>query len=53
MNCTNWDEPYSFHPGGINVVCGDGSVRFLTDNIDPLAMIALITRMGRETTTDF
>lgn len=46
MNCTNWDEPYSFHPGGINVVFGDGSARFLTDDIAPLTMAALITRAG-------
>ncbi len=48
MNCSNWDEPYSFHPGGINVVCGDGSARFLADDLSPLAMIALVTRSGGE-----
>ncbi|MCE9630796.1 MAG: DUF1559 domain-containing protein [Planctomycetia bacterium] len=53
MNCTNWDEPYSYHPGGINVVFGDGSSRFLNETIDPLTMIALVTRMGGEITGDF
>lgn len=48
MNCTNWDEPYSFHPGGINVTFGDGSTRFLSQDIAPLTMAALVTRMGRE-----
>lgn len=48
MNCTNWDEPYSFHPGGISVVFGDGSTRFLSDTIAPQTMIAIITRMGGE-----
>lgn len=48
MNCTNWDEPYSFHPGGINVVFGDGSARFLGDDLDPITMIGLITRAGGE-----
>jgi prepilin-type N-terminal cleavage/methylation domain-containing protein/prepilin-type processing-associated H-X9-DG protein len=48
MNCTNWDEPYSFHPGGVNVVFGDGSSRFLAEDIDPLTMIALVTRAGGE-----
>ena len=51
MNCTNSDEPYSFHPAGINVAFGDGSVRFLSDDLDPLAMIALITRAGGEAST--
>jgi prepilin-type N-terminal cleavage/methylation domain-containing protein/prepilin-type processing-associated H-X9-DG protein len=48
MNCTNWDEPYSFHPGGINVVFGDGSARFLADDLDPITMIGLTTRAGGE-----
>jgi prepilin-type N-terminal cleavage/methylation domain-containing protein/prepilin-type processing-associated H-X9-DG protein len=48
MNCTNWDEPYSFHAGGINVVFGDGSTRFLGDDISPLVMIGLVTRAGGE-----
>ena len=51
MNCTNWDEPYSFHPGGINVVFGDGSARFLGDDLDPTTMIGLITRAGGEAAT--
>jgi prepilin-type N-terminal cleavage/methylation domain-containing protein/prepilin-type processing-associated H-X9-DG protein len=51
MNCSNWDEPYSFHPQGVNVVFGDGSSRFLTDDISPLTMIALVTRMGGEIVT--
>ena len=51
MNCTNWDEPYSFHPGGINVVFGDGSARFLADDLDPVTMIGLITRAGGESGT--
>ena len=27
MNCTNGDEIYAFHPGGVQVAMGDGSVR--------------------------
>ncbi|MCX7700054.1 MAG: DUF1559 domain-containing protein [Gemmataceae bacterium] len=27
-----------FHPGGVNCVFGDGSVRFLRDNIDALTL---------------
>ena len=48
MNCSNWDEPYAFHPGGINVVFGDGSTRFLADDLAPLTMIAITTRSGGE-----
>ena len=48
MNCTNWDEPYSFHPGGVNAVFGDGSSRFLADDLSPLTMIAIVTRSGGE-----
>ena len=48
MNCSNWDEPYSFHPGGINAVFGDGSARFLADDLSPLTMIAIVTRSGGE-----
>jgi prepilin-type N-terminal cleavage/methylation domain-containing protein/prepilin-type processing-associated H-X9-DG protein len=48
INCTNWDEPYAFHPGGVNGLFGDGSVRFLSDDLDPVTMIALITRAGGE-----
>jgi prepilin-type N-terminal cleavage/methylation domain-containing protein len=28
------DEPFSFHTGGINVVMGDGAVRFVRDSVD-------------------
>jgi prepilin-type N-terminal cleavage/methylation domain-containing protein/prepilin-type processing-associated H-X9-DG protein len=48
MNCTNWDEPYSFHPAGINALFGDGSVRFLSQEIAPLTFAGLITRAGGE-----
>ncbi len=33
-NCGPNDEPFSFHTGGINVVMGDGSVRFVRDGIN-------------------
>jgi prepilin-type processing-associated H-X9-DG protein len=39
----------SYHAGGVNVVFGDGSVRFITDNINFATWQALGTRAGGET----
>jgi prepilin-type N-terminal cleavage/methylation domain-containing protein/prepilin-type processing-associated H-X9-DG protein len=41
-NCGPNDEPFSFHPGGVNAVMGDGSVRFVRDNLDPLVIKFLV-----------
>lgn len=38
----------SFHPGGVNVLMGDGSVRFTIDAIDPKVWRGLGTRNGGE-----
>jgi prepilin-type processing-associated H-X9-DG protein len=43
-DCGANDEPFSFHPGGCNVVLADGSVRFFNERISPLAMRSLVTR---------
>jgi prepilin-type N-terminal cleavage/methylation domain-containing protein/prepilin-type processing-associated H-X9-DG protein len=40
--------PGSFHPGGVSVVFCDGSVKFLSDNIDQNIWWALGTRDGQE-----
>ncbi|HYT87253.1 MAG TPA: DUF1559 domain-containing protein [Gemmataceae bacterium] len=48
MNCTNDNELYSFHPGGVQVVFADGSARFLQATIDLSMLAALITRAGGE-----
>jgi prepilin-type processing-associated H-X9-DG protein len=44
MNCTNNNETYSFHPGGCNFLFGDGSVRFLTEDVDFDTFVSLFTR---------
>jgi prepilin-type processing-associated H-X9-DG protein len=41
-NCGPNDEPFAFHPGGINVALGDGSCRFLPENTDGLVLKALV-----------
>ena len=38
----------SYHPGGVNACFADGSVRFITDNIDPDVWMAAGTRSGNE-----
>jgi prepilin-type N-terminal cleavage/methylation domain-containing protein/prepilin-type processing-associated H-X9-DG protein len=38
------DEMYSEHPGGANVLFGDGTVRFVSQYIDPFTWVALSTR---------
>ena len=37
-NCGPNDEPFSFHPGGVNCVMGDGSVRFVAETTDTLVL---------------
>lgn len=44
----NFEDFRSYHPAGINVVMGDGSVHFLSNSIDELTFQALATRAGGE-----
>jgi prepilin-type N-terminal cleavage/methylation domain-containing protein/prepilin-type processing-associated H-X9-DG protein len=41
-------EPYSFHPGGANFSMGDGSVRWINQDIDIREFAKLVTRRGNE-----
>ncbi|WP_169974660.1 DUF1559 domain-containing protein [Tautonia rosea] len=43
-----WKGARSFHPGGVNVLFCDGSVRLVKESVDPLTWRALATRNGGE-----
>ena len=43
MNVTSATEIYSFHNQGANFTFGDGSTRFIAEDIDPDALVSLIT----------
>jgi prepilin-type N-terminal cleavage/methylation domain-containing protein/prepilin-type processing-associated H-X9-DG protein len=42
------DEMWADHPGGANLLMGDGSVRFVTPFMNPYTFVALSTRDGQE-----
>ena len=46
-------RPSSWHTSGMNVLLGDGAVRFVNSTIDPVIWRALLTRDGGETVNDF
>jgi prepilin-type processing-associated H-X9-DG protein len=46
------DEFYSEHPGGVNVLFADGSVRFLHNSIQPAVLQAMGTRAGGEVVSE-
>jgi prepilin-type N-terminal cleavage/methylation domain-containing protein len=46
------DELFSYHRGGVNVAMGDGTVRFLGENVNVVVLRALVTRNGKETIDD-
>ncbi|VTT99542.1 Prepilin-type N-terminal cleavage/methylation domain-containing protein OS=Singulisphaera acidiphila (strain ATCC BAA-1392 / DSM 18658 / VKM B-2454 / MOB10) GN=Sinac_1357 PE=4 SV=1: SBP_bac_10 [Gemmataceae bacterium] len=54
LNCGPNGETFGFHPGGVNVVMCDGSVRYLRDSIRATTYRALLTADGGDAVgTDF
>jgi prepilin-type processing-associated H-X9-DG protein len=53
--CTPDDASYSnvqsYHPGGVNVLFVDGSVRFIKDSVQQNVWMSLGTRAGNEVVT--
>ncbi len=46
-------QAYSFHVGGAHFLLGDGSVRFLSENISLVTYVGLLTRGGGEVIGEF
>ena len=53
INTHNWGAPYSFHQGGIHISLGDGSVRFLGENVSIEVINGLTSINGGEVVGDF
>jgi prepilin-type N-terminal cleavage/methylation domain-containing protein len=51
VNCINIKEIYAFHPSGACTMLADGSVRFVSANLDLNIAYALLTRERGETIT--
>jgi prepilin-type processing-associated H-X9-DG protein len=52
-NCGPNDEPYSWHTGGVQAAMGDGSVRFISENIDTLTLKWIAGADDGRVTSDF
>lgn len=52
MNVYNLDQPYSFHPGGVQSCRGDGSVFFISQSVDAATFYALMGRSDGRVFTD-
>ena len=52
-NCGLFEEIFSFHVGGAHVLLGDGSVRFLSENLDTRVLRSLITPNEGEVVGEF
>jgi len=53
MNCDNYSEIFSFHPGGANLLFGDGSVDFLNENTNIDTFISLFTAAADDVAVEY
>ncbi|EAQ80159.1 DUF1559 domain-containing protein [Blastopirellula marina] len=54
MNVTNlYSAPYAFHPGGMNILLGDGSVRFAPETINLDTLWAMTSCAGGEVVGEY
>jgi prepilin-type processing-associated H-X9-DG protein len=53
INCTNNNEAFSFHPGGLMVNFADGRVRFLSEQTTLDVYCSLVTCRGNEVVGEF
>jgi prepilin-type processing-associated H-X9-DG protein len=44
MNCTNDNEAYSFHSGGVNLLFADAHVRFVSQSVTAQVFAAITTK---------
>jgi prepilin-type N-terminal cleavage/methylation domain-containing protein/prepilin-type processing-associated H-X9-DG protein len=52
VNSWFFEHPGSEHPGGCQFALADGSVRFISENIDPLVIMAITTKAGEEVASE-
>jgi len=48
INILNDDNPYSMHPGGVQIVKADGSVQLIGQDVDNFVYVAMVSRDGGE-----
>jgi prepilin-type N-terminal cleavage/methylation domain-containing protein len=53
INCTNDNEAYSFHRGGVYVLLADGSVHFISETIHIRTFAALTTCASNDVVAEF
>ena len=52
FNKTNYNEAYSFHPGGMNVSFCDGHTKYLNERMSLKVLAMLVTKNGGEQVTE-